>query len=45
MQAANCYKQSKDPESAVEMYLKCIDCETDEDFKANFYRDASKAIA
>ena len=45
MQAANCYKQSKDPEAAVEMYLKCVECEPDEGFKANYYRDASRAIA
>ena len=45
MQAANCYKQSKDPEAAVNMYLKCIECEPDDGFKANYYRDASRAIA
>ena len=43
-QAANCYKQSKDYESAVEMYIKCSNCESDEGFKANYYRDAAAAI-
>ena len=43
-QAANCYKQNKDYESAVEMYIKCSNCESDEGFKANYYRDAAAAI-
>ena len=45
VQAANAYKHSKDPENAVEMYMKCIECEPDDGFKANFYRDASRVIA
>jgi len=28
----------------MEMYLKCAECETDEGFKANFYKDAANAI-
>ena len=26
-QAANCYKHARQPEQAVEMYMKCIECE------------------
>ena len=27
------------------MYLKCVECEPDDGFKANYYRDASRVIA
>jgi len=43
-QAANCYKLDKKLEESVEMYLKCAECESEEGFKANFYRDAAQAI-
>lgn len=43
-QAANCYKQNKDYESAVEMYMKCATCESDEGFKANYFKDAAQAM-
>ena len=44
-QAANCYKHSNDKEAAVQMYLKCVECETDDGFKANHYKDAARTIA
>ena len=31
-QAANCYKHNKDYESAVDMYMRCAQCESDEGF-------------
>lgn len=40
-QAANCYKHAKQPENAVEMYLKCIECESDDGFKANYFKEAA----
>ena len=40
-QAANCYKHAKDPDQAVEMYLKAIECEADDGFKANYYKEAA----
>jgi tetratricopeptide (TPR) repeat protein len=40
-QAANCFKHAQDPTTAVEMYLKCIECESENSFKANLYRDAA----
>ena len=43
-QAANCYKQNKDYESAVQMYMKCAQCESDEGFKANYFKDAAAAM-
>lgn len=43
-QAANCYKHAKDPEQAVEMYLKCVECEADEGFKANHFKEAAMCM-
>lgn len=43
-QAANCYKHNKDHEKALEMYMKCAECEPNEGFKANYIRDASILI-
>ena len=40
-QAANCYKHAKDPDQAVQMYMKCIECESDDGFKANYYKEAA----
>ena len=43
-QAANCYKQAKDYENAVAMYMKCAQCESDEGFKANYFKDAANSM-
>lgn len=43
-QAANCYKHNRDFESALEMYMLCADCEKDDQFKANYYRDGANII-
>ena len=43
-QAANCFKHAREPEQAVEMYIKCIECEGDEGFKANYYKEAALTI-
>lgn len=43
-QAANCYKQCSKHREAMEMFLKCADCEAEEAFKANHLRDAALII-
>lgn len=43
-QAANCYKQARQPEQAVEMYMKCIECEADDGFKANYFKEAALTL-
>ena len=43
-QAANCYKHAKDPEQAVAMYMKCVECEEDEGFKANHFKEAALCV-
>ena len=43
-QAANCYKHAKDPEQAVEMYMKCVECESDDGFRANHYKEAAMCM-
>ena len=40
-QAANCYKHAREPEQAVEMYLKCVECENDDGYAANHYKEAA----
>lgn len=43
-QAANCFKHNRDFDRALDMYLKCAECESEEGFKANYYRDAANII-
>jgi len=43
-QAANCYKHARDHKQALEMYMRCIDCEADDGFKATFYKDAAMVV-
>ena len=45
-QAANCYKLSKNWERAVESYLKCVECTSEEDSSdtASYYLDAANCI-
>ena len=43
-QAANCYKHARDPEQAVAMYMKCIECEADDGFKASHYKEAAMCV-
>lgn len=43
-QAANCYKHSHNHRAAMEMYLRCAECEDQESFRANFIRDAAIII-
>ena len=44
LQAANCYKHAKDPKQALEMYMRSIDCEADDGFKASHYKEAAMVV-
>ena len=41
LKAANCYKLNKDWENATKAYLKCADCESEEQDKAAHYLEAA----
>lgn len=43
-QAANCYKHAKDPQQALDMYIKCIECEQDDGFKAGYFKEAAMCV-
>ena len=43
-QAANCYKHARDHKQAIDMYLKCVECEADDGFKANYFKEAALVI-
>ena len=44
VQAANCYKHCRDVESAVEMYMKAAECESEDGIKAGLYKEAALTI-
>ena len=43
-QAANCYKHAKDHKQALEMYMRCVECEADDGFKAGFFKEAAMVV-
>ena len=43
-QAANCYKHARDTDQALVMYMRCIECEEDDGFKAGYYKEAAMCV-